>query len=112
MTPGRGPATFAYYRPQTSAMTPSGGLVGEVVYVAFPPSLQAIGRKPQPPPPEAVVAAPAGFRLVEQERHEFFTLARLRSDRPLRVTVQGLAAAASGSEPAFFLEPAGAEARP
>ncbi|MDQ3644048.1 MAG: glycosyltransferase family 39 protein [Actinomycetota bacterium] len=110
-TPGRGPATFAYYRPQARAMTPAGGEVGEIVYVAFPSSVQGIGRKPDPPPAEAVAAAPAGFSIVERERHEFFTLARLRSARPTRVTIEGLAAAVPGSVPAVFLEPAGAQAR-
>lgn len=112
VSPGRGPAAFAYYRPQARAMTPSGGEVSEIVYVAFPSSVQGIGRKPQSPPAEAVAAAPAGFTVVEQERHEFFTLARLRSERPVRVTIEGLAAAVPGSEPAFFLEPVRAEVRP
>lgn len=111
VSPGRGPQAFAHYRPDARPMTPAGGEVREIVYVALPSAVQGLGRKPQPPPPEAVTAVPEGFRVVERKRHEFFTLARLRSPGPIALTPAALAATAPGTGPALFLEPAGGEAR-
>jgi len=111
VSPGRGPQSFGYYRPQARVLDEPQARVRELTFVALPSAVQGIGRKPEAPPADPVAAPPPGFELVEQTRREPFTIVRFRASRPRVVSVNALIGAIPGEPVTIFLEPAGARVR-
>lgn len=85
LSPASGGTAFELYRPDAVLMPGPGAAVSEVVLVGLAPRVAGESRTPPRTAP-----APVGFRLVQRENADTFTLLRFRAPRPLGETPPGL----------------------